>query len=224
LLGTAPHHYLYILLRSQHPPRTFPSRVPSTLQPALQRLVAPWSGLVNFMYTTDLPAPQTALTGPPLDLQEPNPEETYEAFAYAPGRAPLHLPRRYDGPIHLYVCTHGARDCRCGDVGGDVADALRNCATSARTRTPGGIWDRVVVGEVSHVGGHRHAANMLVFPHGEWLGGLQARDLGAGPRVLDRIVESTPSLFDGSEKNPLCPEHWRGRMGLSKADQLHLYE
>lgn len=51
--------------------------------------------------------------------------------------------------LYLYVCTHGSRDCRCGDAGGDVVRALR--AEVARR----GIADEVFVGEVAHVGGHK---------------------------------------------------------------------
>ena len=51
--------------------------------------------------------------------------------------------------LFLYVCTHGARDCRCGEGGGEVVRALR--AEVARR----GRGREVFVGEVAHVGGHK---------------------------------------------------------------------
>jgi hypothetical protein len=47
----------------------------------------------------------------------------------------------------VLVCTHGARDCRCGDIGGDLVAALRKEVTRRASD--------VAVGEVSHVGGHK---------------------------------------------------------------------
>jgi hypothetical protein len=47
----------------------------------------------------------------------------------------------------VLVCTHGARDCRCGDIGGDLVAALRREVTRRASD--------VAVGEVSHVGGHK---------------------------------------------------------------------
>ncbi|KAI0628520.1 hypothetical protein C8Q77DRAFT_1035683, partial [Trametes polyzona] len=55
-----------------------------------------------------------------------------------------------DRRLHLYVCTHGARDCRCGEGGGEVRRALR------RELAKRGLGaEDVVLGEVAHVGGHK---------------------------------------------------------------------
>lgn len=51
--------------------------------------------------------------------------------------------------LFLYVCTHGSRDCRCGDCGGDVARALQ------REIDRRGVGQDVFLGEVAHVGGHK---------------------------------------------------------------------
>lgn len=56
----------------------------------------------------------------------------------------------HHGPVagnEILVCTHGSRDCRCGDIGGDLVQSLRE---TARKR---GI--DVKVTECSHVGGHK---------------------------------------------------------------------
>jgi hypothetical protein len=49
----------------------------------------------------------------------------------------------------ILVCTHGARDCRCGASGPAVVEAMREYVHQK------GLERSVVVGEVSHVGGHR---------------------------------------------------------------------
>jgi hypothetical protein len=47
----------------------------------------------------------------------------------------------------VVVCTHGARDCRCGDIGGDLVFSLRKEAEHTQKQTK--------VSECSHVGGHK---------------------------------------------------------------------
>ncbi len=103
----------------------------------------------------------------------------YSLLTFAHGRAGLQIPsvtmdnldevcsRLYDymerpptgvvdsDDLYLYVCTHGARDCRCGEWGGKVADALRNEVHQRKEMEPTGKYSRVVVGEVGHVGGHQ---------------------------------------------------------------------
>jgi hypothetical protein len=94
---------------------------------------------------------------------------------------------QHDEPIHIYVCTHGKRDCRCGETGGAVFHAFRQ---EVKWRS---LQSLVKVGAVGHVGGHkyarflsfpllsnvtlsappdthlcRYAANALIFPYGEW--------------------------------------------------------
>lgn len=48
----------------------------------------------------------------------------------------------------ILVCTHGARDCRCSDIGGDLVGALRH-----EIARRGGAECRVT--ECAHVGGHK---------------------------------------------------------------------
>lgn len=86
---------------------------------------------------------------------------------------------------HIYVCTHGMVDCRCGVVGGDLVEALKDqvrryeAECHAKGNNP---LRKVHVIPISHVGGHkvRHcsqfAANALVYPHGDWYGNLRISD------------------------------------------------
>ena len=64
--------------------------------------------------------------------------------------------RELDRRLHLYVCTHGSRDCRCGEGGGAVARALRGELAKR------GLGEKdVVLGEVAHVGGHKCVGRTL---------------------------------------------------------------
>ena len=100
--------------------------------------------------------------------------------------------------------------------------------------------------------GRRYAANVLVFPYGDWcvrlrslasvdvlnvlvlaltanrLGTVQEVDV---PRVLDEVLawhgvhRRTTSDSDSQSARslpPLCPPYWRGRMGLDTEEQLAL--
>jgi len=64
----------------------------------------------------------------------------------------------YDGSL-LAVCTHGRHDACCAERGRPVAAALA-------AAHPEETW------EVSHVGGDRFAANLVVLPHGLYYGRL----------------------------------------------------
>jgi hypothetical protein len=66
------------------------------------------------------------------------------------------------------VCTHGRHDACCAERGRPLCQAMRGAA-------PDEAW------EVSHIGGDRFAANMLVLPHGLYYGRLTPAD--AGPLV-----------------------------------------
>ncbi|KAJ7894455.1 hypothetical protein B0H14DRAFT_2334414 [Mycena olivaceomarginata] len=123
------------------------------------------------------------------------------------------------GKVHIYVCTHGARDCRCGEMGGKVFTALREDLYRRIRADPGGPAERVVLGEVGHVGGHVYAADVLVFPHGEWLELMTPEDV---PFVLDTILSLESRPFTSLDP-PMCRQFWRGRMGLPKDEQLRLH-
>ncbi|KAH9067908.1 Sucrase/ferredoxin-like-domain-containing protein [Lactarius vividus] len=238
LAGTVPLHQAYILLHGRDSPRSFPSRVTSPLLVTLRQYASRWSALVNVAWVP--PSNSTRhLSVPPSGSQD---TEVYSLLTFAHSRAGLQIPsvtmdnldevcsRLHDymerpptrvvdsDDLYLYVCTHGARDCRCGEWGSKVADALRNEIHRRKEIEPTGKYSRVVVGEVGHVGGHQHAANLLVFPYGEWLGGLRPDNV---PRVLDIIMEqSSPADL---ARTSLLPTHWRGRMGLSRDQQLRQF-
>jgi hypothetical protein len=80
-----------------------------------------------------------------------------------------------DGPV-LLVCTHGSRDVCCAVYGRPVAASLA-------AAHPGLAW------EVSHVGGHRFAGNLVVAPYGLYYGRLDPATAlrVAGEAVAGRI-------------------------------------
>jgi hypothetical protein len=83
-----------------------------------------------------------------------------ELTGLAAGRRPGLTPD--PGPLFL-VCTHGRHDACCAERGRPLCAALSSSA-------PEHTW------EVSHIGGDRFAANLLVLPHGLYYGRLEPGD------------------------------------------------
>ena len=75
---------------------------------------------------------------------------------------------RFDGPL-FGVCTHGRHDACCAERGRPVAAALSGSH-------PAETW------EISHMGGDRFAANMLVLPEGLYYGRMEP---GTASQVAD---------------------------------------
>lgn len=163
LAGTVPVHDHYVLLHSRNPPREFPKVVSSPVQRALQLALAPSKGLVNFSWSPQQSIPR---------LASPSEEEVYSATSFSKGGnltqlKDLTLSNLQEAvrqitdpgstvqhndtarPLYIYVCTHAARDCRCGDVGGLVVKALRQEVDRRR------LTSVVKIGETGHVGGHK---------------------------------------------------------------------
>ena len=175
LAGTVPLHQAYILLHGPDSPRSFPSRVTSPLLVALRRYALRWSALVNFAWVP----PSNSIRRVSIPSGDSQDTEVYSLQAFAHGCAGLQIPLVtmdnmdevysrlcnymerpslevvHSGDLYLYVCTHGARDCRCGKWGSKVADALRIEILRRKEMEPTGKYSRVVVGEVGHVGGHQ---------------------------------------------------------------------
>jgi hypothetical protein len=84
----------------------------------------------------------------------------HDLSALSDGRS-LGWPRRTD-PLFL-ACTHGRHDACCAERGRPLCAALAQAA-------PQETW------EVSHIGGDRFAANVLVLPHGLYYGRLAPED------------------------------------------------
>ncbi|GJJ12959.1 hypothetical protein Clacol_007206 [Clathrus columnatus] len=123
------------------------------------------------------------------------------------------------GP-YFYICCHGHRDCRCGIRGGDLANALTDELESRNMLTD--EQGRHRLGRVGHVGGHKNAPNLIIFPHGDWYGNLEPSDL---PNLVNHYIQSSP-LLSLSELLLHGPNRyqWRGCMGMTKQEQLDAFQ
>lgn len=117
----------------------------------------------------------------------------------------------YDGSIFC-VCTNGRHDACCAERGRPVAKALDQAH-------PEETW------EVSHIGGDRFAANMVVLPHGLYYGRLDpvssiavAGAHLAGELDLDHLR--------GRSSHPMAVQaaeiHLRRELGATREDDLRL--
>ena len=194
MAGTVPHHSTYVILHHPKPPAEYPPKIDKDFSPLYRRLLlsaAQRGGVVNFGWQGGF------IDGRVRETAELNVGEEYSAsiFSSRLREQRIELPEVslsnlsnieeiLDDPVkfteaiavgtrgkpeaHLYVCTHGSRDCRCGDVGGRLVDALRSELGIRQRRSKdqqnqekgdgkGGldVWDRIQIGELAHVGGHK---------------------------------------------------------------------
>ncbi|CAE6383448.1 unnamed protein product [Rhizoctonia solani] len=234
LPGTAPEHSFHLILQTPYPPRTWPSKLQdaSPLLRDISALLKQHGGIVNFAWAPSLsetPTEEPSLTS--SVWQESDKPESYKGILYSLDRDPYTIPvvsksslpelssiipRRLQSPgafgppnsrssaartIDVYVCTHGTRDCRCGDIGGEIVQTLR-----AMKRPDVRVFD------IGHIGGHKWAGNVIVFPSGDWYGNLRPEDV---PQLVDHIT--------GPDRVEPWWTHWRGRMGLTKDMQSALH-
>ncbi|WRT70947.1 uncharacterized protein IL334_007946 [Kwoniella shivajii] len=110
-----------------------------------------------------------------------------------------------EGVREILVCTHGSRDCRCSDRGGPLVEALRE---EVERR---GVGDKVKIGEIAHVGGHKYAANAITLPSLDMLSNLT---LEHAPALISHVLLPTKSKMWA---------HWRGRYGLTEGQQAEVW-
>jgi len=101
----------------------------------------------------------------------------------------------------LFVCTDGKHDRCCARVGRPLFKRL------LQVRAESGL--RVEISEVSHIGGHRFAANCLALPQGYLYGRVELDD-------AEELLRLTANGQSGH-----CLSHrWRGRLGTSELQQV----
>lgn len=123
------------------------------------------------------------------DLADIHEVHDLDVEALGAGHSPGLTP--HAGPVFA-VCTHGRHDTCCAERGRPVAAGLAAVHPEA-------TW------EVSHIGGDRFAANLLVLPHGLYYGRLDpAAAVGIAEAHLDRRIEL---------------KHLRGRSGMAMSLQ-----
>jgi hypothetical protein len=122
-------------------------------RPVTRTVVLAHGGPSPWVEVLDVPDERALLDLDPAVCTEPDP----------PG-----LGVRHPGPLFL-VCTHAKRDRCCATWGRPIADTLA-------ALHPEATW------EVSHIGGHRFAGNLVVLPEGLVYGGLE---VASAVRVVD---------------------------------------
>lgn len=176
ILGTAPSHRSYLFIRSPVPPSEFRSKMRTPLSMALLSKLLPSGGLVNWFWLGKHGDSSDKIINFD-DMSNINPV-VYSATAFSVAGGRIEIPELSvatldrvsaqledlnRGPskvlsdsedIDIYVCTHGARECACGAIGGEVVKALREEVSRRKRADPDGPILRVRVGEIGHVGGH----------------------------------------------------------------------
>ncbi len=146
----------------------------------------PWLRTTTVPRDTDLLDLDPALTLQPRPPATTDPTDPLDPEAGGPiGFEPL------AGPLWL-VCTHARRDRCCASYGRPVADTLA-------ALHPDTTW------EVSHIGGHRFAANLLTLPTGLTFGGLD--------------VTTAATVVAALETGSIDLTALRGRTGASREAQ-----
>ncbi|KAJ3279060.1 hypothetical protein HK104_001813 [Borealophlyctis nickersoniae] len=115
---------------------------------------------------------------------------------------PLEGEERVVARMQILVCIHGQRDERCGTIGTAVYDQLKE---EIKQRGLAGVR----VNGVSHIGGHKYAGNVIVWPSGDWYGMVHP--------------ENVPELLSALERGEVLWKFWRGRAGLTKEEQIEMY-
>lgn len=125
--------------------------------------------------------------------------ETFMSHLNSSPFPPLHfvdIKKLPPGTVHIYVCTHNARDHRCGVIGQLVIKRLREYLAGS---PPRGV--HVEVFGCSHVGGHKFAGNVVIYRpewrQGVWYGRITPDDVEA-------II--TQTVLEGK----VLGNHWRG--------------
>lgn len=70
----------------------------------------------------------------------------------------------------FFVCEHAARDKRCGRAGPIVIEELRKQLAARNIPT-----NEIAVFGTSHIGGHKYAGTLIVYPQAQWYGYITKR-------------------------------------------------
>ncbi|KAJ2905082.1 hypothetical protein GGI21_004212 [Coemansia aciculifera] len=114
---------------------------------------------------------------------------------------------------HIFVCTHGARDPLCGIHGGRLLEELRQVIDARHLQKHMAAW------ATSHVGGHKYAANVIVYPRGDWYATWCDKCKGSkGTPVAD-----AQTIVDVAMRDTVWWEAWRGATNMTKKDQIETW-
>lgn len=90
-------------------------------------------------------------------------EQFYLSLPSPPSPTPSNNTQKNNQRVDIYVCTHGSRDCRCGELGEPLYESILKEVGKRDLSSGGGGGERVRVRRVSHIGGHKFAGNVLVY-------------------------------------------------------------
>ncbi|KAJ2639972.1 hypothetical protein GGF44_002626 [Coemansia sp. RSA 1694] len=114
---------------------------------------------------------------------------------------------------HIFVCTHGARDPLCGTHGGQLLKELRQVIGARNLQKHMAAW------ATSHVGGHKFAANVIVYPRGDWYATWCDRCQGSkGTPVAD-----AETIVNVALRDTVWWDAWRGAINMTKEDQIETW-
>lgn len=113
---------------------------------------------------------------------------------------------------YIFVCSHGARDRRCGVCGPTLVTRFKEEIESH------GLQGKVSVRPCSHIGGHKYAGNVIIFKanvdgevSGHWYGYVNPDDV---PYLLQQHIL----------REEIVDWLWRGQMGLTEEEQKKFHE
>ncbi|CAF2712854.1 unnamed protein product [Rotaria sp. Silwood2] len=87
--------------------------------------------------------------------------------------------------LWVLVCCHYQRDRRCGVIGPMIVDEIDKYVREAD------LTDNVHWLKISHVGGHKFAGNVIVYPSGTWYGRVLTCHV---PVLIDAYISSSEDL------------------------------
>ncbi|KAJ2140966.1 hypothetical protein IW136_002430 [Coemansia sp. RSA 678] len=115
---------------------------------------------------------------------------------------------------HIFVCTHGSRDYLCGLHGGKLLKDVRSLIEQRNLQKHIGAW------ATSHIGGHKYAANAIVYPRGDWYGTWCDKcNTSAEPERRD----DAQAIVDAVVHDVTWWDAWRGATNMSKQDQIAMW-
>jgi hypothetical protein len=103
---------------------------------------------------------------------------------------------------YFFICCHGAVDERCGMRGPALVSSFLTFLEQRKSQFPN--LNQIDVRKCSHIGGHQFAANVILFPHGDWFGMVQ-------PDHIPDLVSY--ALGDEATFQNRLGAIWRGRIG-----------
>ena len=179
LEATAPYRRCYIFLNALDQPSKFPKVFQTPISRELVKRSMEWgSGVsVNFLWMEHFANERASAKQPAtvyshlagrLDIPDVSLENMDDIEQQILHHLDSPLTKPTSKNVDVYVCTHAARDCRCGERGQQVYDALLRAVQHERHQDPSCFANDIRIGAVGHLGGHQYAANVLIFPHGEW--------------------------------------------------------